>query len=108
MVSASLKKKITPISPISFHSFGNLKKVCKKCGRDRIGGICQATFATRQSCSVLHSAARHSIDAPLRPCNLPKSRMFTAQAVHLATLVEYANIDHEINKSKHVSSLTVV
>ncbi len=30
MVSAILRKKIKPSSPISFHSFGNLKKVCKK------------------------------------------------------------------------------
>ncbi len=66
MVSVSLKKKITPSSPISFHSFGNLKKVCKKCGRDCIGGICQATFAAWQSYSVLHSVARHSVDASLR------------------------------------------
>ncbi len=62
---SQLEKKITPSSPISFHSFGNLKKVCKKCGRDRISGICLATFAARQSCSVLHFAARHSVDAPL-------------------------------------------
>ncbi len=63
-------KKVRPSSPISFHSFGNLKKVCKKifflCGRDRIGGICRATFAVRQSCRVLHSAVWHSVDAPLQ------------------------------------------
>ncbi len=27
---SQFEKKITPSSPISFHSFGNLKKVCKK------------------------------------------------------------------------------
>ncbi len=55
---SQFEKKIRTSSPISFHSFGNLKKVyC-------IGSICRATFATRQSCSVLHSATRHSVDAP--------------------------------------------
>ncbi len=46
---SQFEKKITLSSSISFHSFGNLKKVCKKCGRDRISGICRATFATGQS-----------------------------------------------------------
>ncbi len=62
------EKKIRPSSPISLHSFGNLKKVCKKfffsCGRGRTGGICRATFAVPQSCSVLNSATQHSVDAP--------------------------------------------
>ncbi len=57
------EKKIRPSSLILFHTFCNLKKVCKKLFY-RIGGICRATFATWQSCSVLHSAARHSVDAP--------------------------------------------
>ncbi len=61
---SQFEKEITPSSPISFHSFGNLKKVCKKYGRDCIGDICQATFAAWQSCSVLHSTARHSVDKP--------------------------------------------
>ncbi len=41
---SQFEKTITPSSPISFHSFGNLKKVCKKCVCDRIGGICQANL----------------------------------------------------------------
>ncbi len=65
---SQFEKKIRQSSPVLFHSFYNLKKVYKKiifsCGRDRIGGICRATFAVQQSCSVLHSAVRHSVDAP--------------------------------------------
>ncbi len=61
------EKKIRPSSPISFHNFGNLKKVCKKFFF-HVNAIALATYAeklaTGQSCSVLHSAARHSVDAP--------------------------------------------
>ncbi len=68
-ISQFEKKKRS--SPVSFYSFCNLKKVCKKImfswGRVHIGGICQATFATRQSCSLLHSATGCSVDAPLEP-----------------------------------------
>ncbi len=62
---SQFEKKITPSSPILFDSFRNPKKGWKKGGRDRISGICRTTFAARQSCSLLHFAARHSVDAPL-------------------------------------------
>ncbi len=44
MVSAIFKKKIKPSSPISFHSFGNLKKVCKKFFFD-VDAIALAAYA---------------------------------------------------------------
>ncbi len=66
---SQFEKKIRWSSFVSFHSFCNLKyslqKIIFKCGHDQIGGIiCRATFAVRQSCNVLHSAMRHSVDAP--------------------------------------------
>ncbi len=60
---SQFEKKIIPSSPISFHSFGNLKKVCKKFFF-HVDAIALAAYAARQSCSVLHSATRHSVDAP--------------------------------------------
>ncbi len=49
-----------------------------------MGGICRATFVARQSCSVLHSAEWHSVDALLRIIlsELP----FTFQRLHNVTL----------------------
>ncbi len=59
----------------SFHSFCNLKygqqTIIFECGRDQIGCMCRATFAVRQNCHVLHSAAWHSVDAPLELLNFP-------------------------------------
>ncbi len=59
---SQFEKKIRSSSPILFHSFGNLKKVCKKFFF-RVDAIALAEYA-EQSCSVLHSDARHSVDAP--------------------------------------------
>ncbi len=64
---SQFEKKIRPSSPILFHSFGN-PKVCKKFffHEDGIALVAYAEqLLSRQSCSVLHSATRHSVDAPL-------------------------------------------
>ncbi len=45
----------------------------------------RATFAARQSCSVLHSAARHSVDAPLR---------FTSRSLSFTTILCNQNAPH--------------
>ncbi len=68
VVSASLRKKSDNICrsrSTVFVPWRRSKKIIFSCERDRTGGICRATFAARQSCSVLHSAVRHSVDAPL-------------------------------------------
>ncbi len=67
MVSASLRKKSDQVrrsrSTVLIPEEG-LQTIIFSCGRDHIGSICQATFAARQSCSMLHSAVRHSVDTP--------------------------------------------
>ncbi len=65
---SQLEKKIGRSSLVSFHSFCNLKYSLQNFfyyGLDQIGGI-RATFAMQQTCSVLHSAMRHSVNAPLK------------------------------------------
>ncbi len=65
---SQFEKKITPSSPISFHSFGNLKKVCKKLFF-HVDAIALAAYAKQllprgKAAVCLHSAARHSVDSP--------------------------------------------
>ncbi len=69
MVSASLRKKSDKLRQSPSTVFVTWRRSAKNyfsCGRDRIGGICRATFAAWQNSSVLHSIARHSVDAPQR------------------------------------------
>ncbi len=64
MVSASLRKKSDQVrrscSTVLVTWRRSAKNSFFSCGCDRIGGICRATFAAWQSCSVLHS-----VGAPL-------------------------------------------
>ncbi len=80
----------------TFHSFGNLKKVCKKffCHVDMIALVAYAEQLLPRGkaavCCILSRGIvwRH-LNNGTHDCttyHLPKSRMFKAKAVHLATL----------------------
>ncbi len=67
MVSASLRKKSDKVHQYRSTVFVTWRRSAKNSffmWHDHIGGICRATFVAGQRCSVLHSAARHSVDAP--------------------------------------------
>ncbi len=93
---SQFEKKIIPSSLISFHSFCNLKKVCKKFffHVDAIALAAYAEQLMQQSCSVLHSAARHSVDAPLQ---LHSLRKFCSSFVPSST---WSNSDTTVQKRK--------
>ncbi len=71
------EKKITPSLPISFHSFGNLKKVCKKLffhgDMIALAAYAEQLLPRGKAGSVLHYAARHSVDAPLGNRQVPSA-----------------------------------
>ncbi len=85
MVSASLRKKSDKVHRSCSTVFVTSRSAKNffSCRRDRIGGICPATFAAQQSCRLLHSVARHSVDAPLRVTTIAGLGLYGRRCYHL-------------------------